>query len=104
VSGKRLEDLTVHRLEKFPIEEPEDPLRAERTDLDQLALRALIAEPCIARAPTDRCKYHLRSSAEVLGCCRWLERGPTDRWPLVPYVRHARSGYRPPARSENWLD
>jgi hypothetical protein len=57
VSRKRLEDLTVQRLEHFPIEGPGDSLWAERGDLDQLALRALIAEPCFARVPTDRAQY-----------------------------------------------
>ena len=57
MSRKRPEDLTVYELEHLPVEEAGNSLRAERADLDQLVVRALIAEPCLPGKPASRAQY-----------------------------------------------
>ena len=57
VARERAEHLRVHGLEHLPVQEAGQALRAERSDLDELVLAHLVAQPPLAGRPRDRAQH-----------------------------------------------
>src|SRR5665213_719232 len=57
MSGKRPENMSMHRLEQLPVKETGDSFRAERADLDEFVRSASIAKPCFSGKPPDRTQH-----------------------------------------------